>query len=145
MTIDKGGYGLVQWVNVKGKLTNEQIEDVERKIGFRFPLDFIEFVKEHNGGEPVQYKFDIGSKTRTLRDLLDVGFDECEVIDMYEVIRDDFEIEGLVPFATDISDNLYCFDYRQNENRPSIVFVDHEGGDPIYVCETFTDLINRLN
>lgn len=58
----------------------------------------------------------------------------------------DFSFQKLVPFARDPFGNLLCFDYRYNENNPKVVFFENESEKPtiIPVCNSFTDLINRL-
>jgi hypothetical protein len=38
-------------------------EAVEKKIGYKLPLDYIAVIKEQNGARPVQYRFDIEGKT----------------------------------------------------------------------------------
>ncbi|MBP1905449.1 hypothetical protein J2Z32_002079 [Paenibacillus turicensis] len=34
---------------------------------------------------------------------------------------------GVIPFAFDPAGNLICFDYKNNEGSPVVVFWEHEG------------------
>jgi hypothetical protein len=133
----------IQWERAKGKLTDNDIEAVEKLIRYRLPLDYISVFKEHNGARPVQYNFDTETKSWTFARLYELKDKPNSVVGMHELVVEEMELEGVVPFGADIAGNLYCFDYRQDENRPSIVFIDHEG-EATYVCESFTDMINRL-
>ena len=74
---------------------------------------------------------------------------------------------GVFPIAFDPAGNLICFDYKDDENNPSVVFLEHEnaGAKEIlmreealteeqaeerarenvsYVADTFTDFLDKL-
>ncbi|SFS82948.1 SMI1/KNR4 family protein [Marininema halotolerans] len=135
----------IQWERAKGIVKDETIEDMECRIGYELPLDYIDVIKENNGAIPIQDHFDIEDKSWTFATLLEISPGKpFSVEGMYEILKDDLEIEGVVPFATDIADNLYCFDYRKDKKRPTIVFMDHEGEESEYLCRTFTQLLSKL-
>ncbi|KYD02028.1 hypothetical protein B4144_2514 [Bacillus atrophaeus] len=56
----------------------------------------------------------------------------------------------IIPFATDAGGNLFCFDYRAPSQQPVIVFWDHEifyedkESSISYVCDSFTELMDKL-
>jgi hypothetical protein len=52
---------------------------------------------------------------------------------------------GVVPFAEDGGGNLLCFNYRQDFDRPSVVFWSHDGGGALLpVADSFGDLLAKL-
>ncbi|WP_258398814.1 SMI1/KNR4 family protein, partial [Bacillus velezensis] len=59
-------------------------------------------------------------------------------------------VDKIIPFATDAGGNLFCFDYRMSSQEPVIVFWDHEiayedkKSSLSYVCDSFTELMNKL-
>ena len=52
------------------------------------------------------------------------------------------------PIGSDPFGNYICFNYRENESNPCIVFWDHEKASPktaiSYVCDSFSELISKL-
>ncbi|MFL0442332.1 SMI1/KNR4 family protein [Bacillus subtilis] len=52
--------------------------------------------------------------------------------------------------ADDVFGNEICFDFRKGLSSPSILFWDHEiayedkESSISYVCDTFTELMNKL-
>lgn len=56
----------------------------------------------------------------------------------------EFSSQKLIPFAKDPFGNLLCFDYRYNEKSPKIVFYDCEETTITTVCDSFTELLERL-
>ncbi|PTM57549.1 SUKH superfamily protein [Desmospora activa DSM 45169] len=139
----------MQWENGE-KLDDHLIREMERYFGFRLPLDFVNVVKQYDGGRPVQYFFDYDRRKRVMfGELLSFNPNKkFNAVSAYGSLYEDEDIElpkELVPFALDPAGNLYCFDYSQDNIRPSVVFVDHEGSEDVdYICDTFTDLVNKL-
>ncbi|WHX50171.1 SMI1/KNR4 family protein [Paenibacillus woosongensis] len=54
--------------------------------------------------------------------------------------------ENIIPFARDPFGGLICFDYRPSNDVPVIVFFDEEleNNNITFICESFSELINRL-
>ncbi|NLS87451.1 SMI1/KNR4 family protein [Bacillus subtilis] len=132
--------------------TNSQIEEVEEKLKIKFPTDFKEFIKDHNGCSPIDKKVVLFQDSReSINNLLSIG-DPTRPIDLLSTIDNvkDRLVDKLIPFATDAGGNLFCFDYRTSSQEPVIVFWDHDiayedkESSISYVCDSFTELINKL-
>ncbi|WP_420976236.1 SMI1/KNR4 family protein [Bacillus vallismortis] len=56
----------------------------------------------------------------------------------------------VIPIADDVFGNEICYGFRKGISSPSIVFRDHEiayenpDGALSYICDSFTELINKL-
>ncbi|MCY7807167.1 SMI1/KNR4 family protein [Bacillus spizizenii] len=132
--------------------TNSQIEEVEEKLKIKFPTDYKEFIKDHNGCSPIDKKVVLFQDSReSINNLLSIG-DPTRPIDLLSTIDNvkDRLVDKIIPFATDAGGNLFCFDYRMSSQEPVIVFWDHEIAyedkeiSISYVCDSFTELINKL-
>ncbi|MCM3188777.1 SMI1/KNR4 family protein [Bacillus subtilis] len=132
--------------------TNIQIEEVEEKLKIKFPTDYKEFIKDHNGCSPIDKKVVLFQDSReSINNLLSIG-DPTRPIDLLSTIDNvkDRLVDKIIPFATDAGGNLFCFDYRMSAQEPVIVFWDHEiayedkESSISYVCDSFTELINKL-
>ncbi|MCY8289656.1 MULTISPECIES: SMI1/KNR4 family protein [unclassified Bacillus (in: firmicutes)] len=132
--------------------TNSQIKEVEEKLKIKFPTDYKEFIKDHNGCSPIDKKVVLFQDSReSINNLLSIG-DPTWPIDLLSTIDNvkDRLVDKIIPFATDAGGNLFCFDYRMSSQEPVIVFWDHEiayedkESSISYVCDSFTELINKL-
>ncbi|ERH56121.1 SMI1/KNR4 family protein [Bacillus sp. EKM208B] len=132
--------------------TNSQIEEVEEKLKIKFPTDYRDFIKDHNGCSPIDKKVVLFQNSReSINNLLSIG-DPTRPIDLLSTIDNvkDRLVDKIIPFATDAGGNLFCFDYRMSSQEPAIVFWDHEiayedkKSSISYVCDSFTDLMDKL-
>ncbi|MGE0911922.1 SMI1/KNR4 family protein [Bacillus atrophaeus] len=132
--------------------TNSQIKELEEKLKIKFPTDYKEFIKDHNGCSPIDKKVVLLQDSReSINNLLSIG-DPTRPIDLLSTIDNvkDRLVDKIIPFATDAGGNLFCFDYRMSSQEPVIVFWDHEiayedkESSISYVCDSFTELINKL-
>ncbi|WP_458117969.1 SMI1/KNR4 family protein [Bacillus sp. PK6-026] len=132
--------------------THEQIHSLEATLNIKFPLDYKEYIKEFNGCSPVDKRVVVIAGFReSINNLLSIG-DPERPIDLYKTVNNvkDRLVDNIIPFATDAGGNLFCFDYRNSETSPTVVFWDHEEAfeNPeaavTYVCDNFTELINSL-
>ncbi|MGY0655430.1 SMI1/KNR4 family protein [Bacillus subtilis] len=132
--------------------TNSQIKEVEEKLKIKFPTDYKEFIKDHNGCSPIDKKVVLFQDSReSINNLLSIG-DPTRPIDLLSTIDNvkDRLVDKIIPFATDAGGNLFYFDYRMSSQEPVIVFWDHEiayedkESSISYVCDSFTELINKL-
>ncbi|GAB6742401.1 SMI1/KNR4 family protein [Bacillus cereus] len=140
----------IVWIGVsKEEVTDNEIKQVEQYFNIKLPNDFIECVKECDGGYPRPKVFDIpGQDESTFNDLLTLHIDDkYSIVQRYENIKDRL-VDRIYPFASDSFGNFLCFDYRNNPASPTVVFWDHEEEDieeaisP--VCDTFTELLESL-
>ncbi|CAH2463216.1 SMI1/KNR4 family protein [Bacillus sp. S4] len=136
--------GVKKWLFSGGSLAEDKIVEVESLFGFSLPDDYKKCVMENDGGypEPNTFDCDSGRIEAVFNDLISLT-DEDLNIKMFS----EFAIQKLIPFGRDPFGNLICFDYRQNKNEPTVIFYNHEEQNESAIepiCNTFTELLNRL-
>ncbi|MGN0974171.1 MAG: SMI1/KNR4 family protein [Bacilli bacterium] len=136
--------GLKKWFFLGKPLGENKIIEVERLFGFKLPDDYKNCVMENNGGfpEPNTFDCDDGRIEAVFNDLISFT-DEDLNIKMFS----EFSLKKLIPFGRDPFGNLLCFDYNENIDSPKVVFYNcEETGSTLItpVCQTFTDLLDRL-
>lgn len=130
------------WFPVDSKVTDDEIEELEERIGHKLPDDYKSFLKykhfyELHVSEVTFCSHPINTWKARLIEMIFDGYPAEFLID-----------KGYIPFA-DWSDwGLLCFDTnrnRENKNYP-IVLWDHEIVDEVYDQYTdFYDLIVKLD
>ncbi|EOL45079.1 MULTISPECIES: SMI1/KNR4 family protein [Enterococcus] len=140
---------IVTWKNSNGKLLGNEIVDAEKQLNVKFPQDYIEVVSENDGGYPHPNKFKFNDKEEVFNNL--ISFKEDDYSNIFEVLEDVFDriVKGVIPIAEDPFGNLICFDFR-DKKVPNVIFWNHEVADKdseksiLFICETFTELLNML-
>ncbi|MFC4077770.1 SMI1/KNR4 family protein [Salinithrix halophila] len=150
---------MVKWNPAKRPATDEEIQAIEHKVGYKFPDDFVEWVKKYQGSNPSAY-LDVNNELFTFDRLCIISNPSTEeesldhVLEVYETMYEEDELElpqGLVPFGFDGSNKWYCFDYRNQPTKPSVVLInwevsyeDEPSKSITYVCDSFSDLLEML-
>ncbi|MFC4620414.1 SMI1/KNR4 family protein [Camelliibacillus cellulosilyticus] len=119
---------MVSLIGVKKKsITDREIKRVETQFNVKLPNDFVECVKRNDGGSPIPNVFDIKEQEPDiLNNLLTFDLDsKHSIINVCKDIQDRL-IKNIIPFARDPFGNFLCFDYRESDTKPKIVFWDHE-------------------
>ncbi|MEO1518838.1 MAG: SMI1/KNR4 family protein [Bacteroidota bacterium] len=122
-------------------LTDDAIEDAERKIGCELPKALIELLKEQNGGyirktleESLNRQiYGIGPHFPSLTDF--------DWTDDKEWVS--FELDGLVPFDGD-GHWFICLDYRSDASCPAVTYVDVECDEQRKIADSFSDYLSKL-
>lgn len=126
---------------VQPELTNEILENAEKKIGFKLPTELVEILKIQNGGY-IRYKLPetpneqimgIGPYFPSLTD-----FDWTEYKEYVS-----FELGGLVPIDGD-GHWYICLDYRENKEKPKVTWIDVECDNQEDIANSFTDFLKLL-
>ncbi|MEI4800390.1 SMI1/KNR4 family protein [Bacillus sp. FJAT-51639] len=140
----------ITWIGTSKKtITDEHIQQVEQYFGVKFPNDFVECVKLHDGGHPRPKAFDIqGQDGSAFSNLLTFDLEsQYSIIQRYENIKDRL-VDKVYPFGRDSFGNFLCFDYRNDLQSPTVVFWEHEEEEmekAVYpVCSSFTELLDSL-
>lgn len=109
------------------------IEEIKKKYAF-VPMDYIEFIKKHDGLIPSTNFVDGTSGMASVRRFIDAS----EVTEVSEKVAG-FNKE-IIPIAEDGSGNIIGINKLGN-----VVFWDHEIDEaPIKVADSFSDLLFRL-
>lgn len=128
------------WFSVKKLESEDLIREYEIKIDYNFPSDFIECVKENNGGCPEFENFNTRNNVEVFNRLH--SFNKSDRTNIWR----EFDWTGYeemksvyVIFACDPFGNKICFDKRDD----SIIFLNHETMEVEKIADSFSDLINN--
>ncbi|ENQ3105348.1 SMI1/KNR4 family protein [Bacillus cereus] len=158
----------IEWQFADEAVSEEYVKKVGKELGVDFPHEYVECVSKNNGANVEPELFDVQGIERVFGTLL--SFDENSgeyIVDVYNDFNDILPI-GLIPFAFDPAGNLICFDYKNHEENPIVVFWEYEGAwekeelmrsegitveeaeevareNVFYVASTFTAFLNKLH
>lgn len=141
----------ITWHNTEGKLTNQEINEVEEQLNIRFPKDYLEVVSNNDGGYPNVNVFKLNNGEEMLNNLISFKTSSySNILETLEAVSDRLP-KKVIPFGEDPGGNLICFDYRSSD-EPTVVFWDHEiaGAGEFekaisFVSDSFTDFLNMLH
>ena len=137
----------IEWNKFDGEYlpTDEDIQNVEKKIGFEFPKDFIEVMKMNDGACPSVRAFDMLDDESCINNLL--SFDESAVqsiIFAYHVVQGR-GLKNVYPIARDPFGNYLCYK-KCKFNKLKIVFWNHEKPKKTTeLCHTFSEFLDMLH
>jgi len=141
----------IEWLFSNEPVDEQRIVSIESQLNIVFPEDYIECAKNNHGGHPSLQIYDFGGHQEAVfNGLLSLASnDKNSVLSVYNNVKDRF-VSGIYPFADDPFGNLICFDYRNSDSIPSVVFWDHDlcYENPekaiLPICRTFTELMLSL-
>ncbi|WP_257137725.1 SMI1/KNR4 family protein [Bacillus pseudomycoides] len=145
-------------------MSEEVVLEVSNKLGVSFPKDYIDCVKKNNGGNVEPKLFDVNRKERVFGTLLSFDIENDEfILSVYADYKKTLP-NRVIPIAFDPAGNLICFDYKNHDSNPKVVFWEHEGAtekeeliddegmteeaareNVFYVASTFTEFLNKLH
>lgn len=117
---------MIEWhdgaIRAPEPASDAAVRDAERQLRVRLPADFLAVAQVHQGAAPVPAKVDLpdGSTTSVAHllhfaegtgNIVARGFPVEGVID-----------KGVIPFAEDIGGDLFCFNYRETPDTPSVAY-----------------------
>ena len=122
------------------------IRNVERALRVRLPADFLDVARMHQGARPTPDGITLPDGSVTgVKNLLHF---EAEPANRNIVHRrfpvDDILAKGVVPFAEDVGDDLFCFDYRTSPDAPAVVYWSVDTG-VVPVAADFTRFLAALH
>lgn len=134
---------VIKWRMTEGPLEASIIESVEKRLGVIFPEDYKACVRLHNGGYPHPGSFGGEDGVSMVFNNL-ISF-SGSYLNMGMFV-DEFKESRILPFARDPFGSHLCFDYRDSDHNPTVVFWDHEEEEDALepVCDTFTALLEQL-
>lgn len=131
----------ITWKYVKELENVDNIAEVESLIEFKFPEDYVNTVKDYNGGRPNPEAFDTDyGKEYVFGGLLSFNKDDIEnIFDDIDSIEF-FPYELLVPVGVDPFGNYICYDKETFQLK----FWEHETGRIEHMADSFTELLAQL-
>lgn len=123
-------------------LTDEDVADAERAIGYRLPAEFVALLRKQNGGyirfslpdSPHDSIAGIGPYYPSL-----TGFTDWDEVQEHV----SFPLAGLIPFDGDGHWHL-CLDYRRDSARPCVTYADIELDRESPVAGSFAEYLAVL-
>lgn len=158
----------IEWQFADEPVSEEYVEKIGYDLGFKFPKDYINCVSINNGANVEPELFKVGNREKVFGTLLSYDKDNDEfIVDIYNSYRTTLP-NGVIPFAFDPAGNLICFDYKEHEDNPIVVFWEHENAgekemlmreenlteeqaeerareNVFYVAATFTEFLDKLH
>lgn len=158
----------IVWQFADQAVSEEYVKKTGSELGYELPEDYIECVALNNGANVEPDLFHVGTIEKVFGTLLSYDQDNDEyIVDVFNSYKAALP-NGLVPFAFDPAGNLLCFDYKNHESNPVIVFWEHENAwekemvmkdeglteeqaeervreNVFYVAATFTEFLDKLH
>ncbi|WP_175620575.1 SMI1/KNR4 family protein [Chryseobacterium schmidteae] len=130
------------WFPVNSKVTDEEINEIENRIGYEFPEDYKTFLKHKHFYElqisEVSFcEHPVNTWNTSLKEMIFDGYPKEFLID-----------KGYIPFANWSDWGMLCFDTNKNQDDKNypIVLWDHELANEVqYQYEDFYDMIEKIN
>lgn len=126
---------------VQPELTDDIVLEAEKKIGYKFPKEYVELLKIQNGGY-IRFKIE-----NTLhQQIYGIGphFPSITDVDWTDYEGNvSFELNGLIPFDGD-GHWYICLDYRKNKVDPEITFIDPEFDTEAPIAKNFKEYLSLL-
>lgn len=131
----------MQWKYVKELSDEMLIKEFEDAQSYTFNKQYIDCVKQNNGGRPSKRVF-LNEKgvERVVKSFLSFNKSDRETV--WKVLDWNKEIlEGkYIPFAIDNFGNIICF----LKHDDSIVFIEHETGNVEKIASDYENFISNL-
>lgn len=117
---------MVEWQFADEPVSENYVEKIGDDLGVRFPKDYISCVAINHGANVEPDLFEVGNRERVLGTLLSLDKDNDEfIVYVYNNYKDTLTKE-ILPIGFDPAGNLICFDYKNHEEDPIVVFWEHE-------------------
>lgn len=131
--------------------TDQDIVQLEQKIGYSLPGDFKLVLKAHQGQAPIPESLPVGDGHAPFDCLFHAflsGPDMTYSITANTERLSERGFENYVPFAS-AGGSYYCFDYNTSDTNPPVVFIDGDFGPEderayITIARSFTELLDML-
>lgn len=146
---------MIEWLDCKGTVDIERINFIEKTIGHKFPMSFIDTIKTCDAGTPIKSDFAYFDENVKRKRQSGIGAflflnesDDCDFLETF-LNPPEFFPSGLIAFADTGGGDFICFDYRNDTNSidPPIVFWSHEadiGKDVSFLAANFNEFLSIL-
>ncbi len=134
-----------------------QIGRLEAALGIKLPRDYVDAVNAHAGKSTSLEQIDVGKGSSVFGTLFFISDDAAlrgHYNNVYKALDDVRDWSGtdevvFVPFSSNTSSGLYCFDYRESKDSPSVIFVDLEREPEheralVPLASSFSEFLSKL-
>lgn len=134
---------MVEWRRFQPTDDFSVLNEIERVKQIVFPISYRQTVKAFNHGIPSARLFVAGSIERMIDRLISISpSSHPNVLDAIDWV-DQTETGLYIPFALDPFGSLVCFRFKSNTEY-DVVYIDHETGDVVNICNSFDNFIDHL-
>lgn len=130
----------MKWFSIHHPLTDTQLVELEQELGIALPVDYLSRIGPINGGalrNTYVLMPGLGKVSYSRNVALHKGA-KAGIFNLVHIFNSD-KIT-LFPFAGVGNGDYFCFDLINN----TVVLYLHEIQENRYVCDTFTQLMNKL-
>jgi len=129
------------------RVSDEAFANVEREFGVSFPDDYKAIVRQYQGAIPLPNGIEHPDASTAVEYLY--HFEEQpytqSIIGAYYPIGHALPT-GVIPFAAGLGGDYFCFDFRADPDKPTVVVRLHDdpGAGLITLAKTFTQWLELL-
>lgn len=158
----------LEWEYADREVSENEVEESGRQLGFHLPKDYIDCVKINGGASVLPEEFNVGNVEHCFGSLFSFDKKSSEyIVQKYELYKPMLP-KKVFPIANDPAGNLICLDYKNNIDNPIVVFWEHENApekevlmeekslteeqveerarsNVFYIADTFTDFLSKLH
>lgn len=139
----------IKWI-LSTTATSEAVHKAEEVFNVKFPNDYVDIILKHNRAVPKPCCFFVDGNEHVFSRLLSINEDDqMNIYEFSDVVNQD-SFNSLIAFGEDPFGNFWCFNYKNGNDNPTIVYWDHElafsNQDyvPLTVSISFKEFINNL-
>lgn len=139
----------MQLVNKGEKLTQKDIEVIQKQIGYKLTAEYTEFLLKNNGGEPeseVEFSF-IGDDGQEQGSDIQYFYNKDELLEAFEnLTAEELIAKDYISIATDSFGNEILVYLGEGDNRGNIYFayVESETEDGSWYLAKVADSFNEF-
>jgi cell wall assembly regulator SMI1 len=135
-----------EFSDIERGITDADLEDVERSLGFTFPQEVRHHYLQYNGGSPTRYLFKKGDMVYVVHQFLPIKYGKHRFEESFYNLKIKAEIlpKHLIPFAVDPGGDYYCFSVRKDDNGSVWIYRGDYSDNPDKAVEFLAGSFNQF-
>lgn len=129
-------------------ITTEMVEKAEEELKVKLPESYISLLKEQNGGYISYDSFPTNFSTSWADDHINIdyirGIGGEESILESEYLIEEWGLPKKVVLISGDGHTWIAFDYRNTDENPPIILIDHDGEEITELAPDFESFLNEL-
>jgi hypothetical protein len=137
--------------NASSPVTRTDIDEVEKRFGFKFPNDFWDLYLHFNGGQPDRNRFVDGINVYIVDEFFPIkhGIPGLTLESNIQFIKADQLLpDYLIPFAINPGGDYFCFSTRENDRGSIFIYRMDFSKNPergaIYLSSSLGEFLEKL-
>lgn len=126
-------------------VTDEIIEQAEKKLKVQLPIDYVDLMKRQNGGELINRKLVVDDEVVSIDYISGIGQKTGEGILLSTSLKREWGLSNRLVYLFGDGHTWIAFDYRRYKgNEPPVIYVDLETEKQIRLADSFQEFIDSL-